>query len=1369
MTVWAGGCTARPRVVTVTTPEGCPPVELRSDRLAERLGDALGVPGDALCVRDRVLDPAMLLGRPPLLDGVSVRLVERARWTPPRISSPVAATEIAVIGGPDAGRTRALTAGAHTVGRSGADLTIADPTLTRLHLRLDVGPAGVTVTDLGSENGTRIDGLPHPGGSARVGVGAVLGLGHTTLTLRPTRVRPVTTTPRGDGTMLVARSPLPLPEPPEVRIQVPTRPERPPPRRVPWPAALIPLPVAGVLAWLLGPHLLLLAMMSPLMVMATFTSDRIGARKTYALALRAHAGEREDCERQRDSALDAERVWRERTCPDLAAIARAATTPGSLLWSRTTGASPTVRLGRATVESRVSWAEDGSARRLPLTDAPVALDLTTYAGLAVSGPLADRVVDGVIGQLCALHSPRDLVVWTDRRAWAPVPHTRLGTPAALLSDAVATLRRRCDAGERQPGSRAAPTVVVVVDGATLCGDDVEALTALLREGPESHLHIVLVGDSPSLVATRLETAPTGSATLTRPHRERLSLTVDAAAGEWVGRVVAALAPLRDTAGRSEDLPAQVTLADALARSGTDPCPAGPARAWSEADNGAWVTLGVDQTGAYRLDLATAGPHALIGGTTGSGKSELLRTLVVSLAAAHPPEDVSVVLIDYKGGSAFTGLQPLPHIVGVVTDLDSALTARALASLRAEIHRRESLLARCGATDILTYREHSRRPGSDLPHLARLVIVVDEFRALADELPGFVTGLVRLAAVGRSLGVHLVLATQRPAGVVTADMRANLGLRIALRVRDRTDSQDVIESDAAARLSRLTPGRALVRCGAEPLIAFQVATVDPPDVAAGVGIDIAWSDGTSTRRHYPVAEAAPSVDLVRSIADAARRGHHRAPASPWLPPLPDSLAWHDGLPAAAWALRDDPDRQRQDVTCLDPARMAHTAIAGAIGSGRTTTLQTMVAATVAADGASTHLYVLADPSGALAALAGLPHTGALVDRSDPAQVTDLVDRLVAEVRARRSVRRAPRLIVVVDGWDVLAEACDDLDHGALTDRLLALLREGYAVGVRAIVTGDRSVLTGRVGRTLPERILLRPADVADLALAGVPPTGAPGVWPPGRAVRVADRAELQVLLRPVDGVTADPPAAPPWRLAHLPVRIALDSLPPTSAGSLAIGLSSEPTAPLSVGQPGRRRVVVVGSAGAGRTATLATIGVQAARAGRRVCLVEDHHSPLADVLRRAGVCVERLGWDDGPADLVTLRRAHRALVVLADDVDRHAESPLVPVLIQIADLADREGGLVAVAGEGAALAMRPRGVGSAVARGRFGIVLGAPTPLDGDLLGTRLPKVRDVLPGRGWLVAERRAVPIQVAHPFGGDAATEVPSVPSIPRRPRRPR
>ena len=216
-----------------------------------------------------------------------------------------------------------------------------------------------------------------------------------------------------------------------------------------------------------------------------------------------------------------------------------------------------------------------------------------------------------------------------------------------------------------------------------------------------------------------------------------------------------------------------------------------------------VVVGVGYDGPFRVDLRRDGPHALVAGTTGSGKSELLQTLVASLAVANRPDELTFVLVDYKGGSAFKDCARLPHTVGMVTDLDAHLVSRALVSLGAELRRREHLLAGArgqGPRGLLGSAAHPARPAG---RSRGWCSSSTSSPALAAELPDFVHGLVGIAQRGRSLGIHLVLATQRPSGVVSADIRANTNLRIALRVTDETDSRDVIDAPDAARILKRT--------------------------------------------------------------------------------------------------------------------------------------------------------------------------------------------------------------------------------------------------------------------------------------------------------------------------------------------------------------------------------------------------------------------------------------------------------------------------------------------------------------------------------------------------------------------------------------
>nr|WP_072724140.1 FtsK/SpoIIIE domain-containing protein [Bifidobacterium lemurum] len=210
-----------------------------------------------------------------------------------------------------------------------------------------------------------------------------------------------------------------------------------------------------------------------------------------------------------------------------------------------------------------------------------------------------------------------------------------------------------------------------------------------------------------------------------------------------------------------------------------------------------VCVGIGASGVFRIDLRAQGPHALVAGTTGSGKSVLLQSWCLALAAANDPTRLNFVLLDFKGGSAFRPLEGLPHTVGGVCDLDLKHAVRALEALEAELRRRERLAADHHVADLSAM--------ADPP--ARLVIVVDEFHALKDQLPDYVGRLVRVASLGRSLGMHLIACTQNPLGQISADMKANISLNLCLRVRDEMQSRELLADSRAARIPPSLPGAA----------------------------------------------------------------------------------------------------------------------------------------------------------------------------------------------------------------------------------------------------------------------------------------------------------------------------------------------------------------------------------------------------------------------------------------------------------------------------------------------------------------------------------------------------------------------------------
>jgi len=475
------------------------------------------------------------------------------------------------------------------------------------------------------------------------------------------------------------------------------------------------------------------------------------------------------------------------------------------------------------------------------------------------------------------------------------------------------------------------------------------------------------------------------------------------------------------------------------------------------------TVAVAADGPVTIDLVEHGPHAVVGGTTGSGKSELLTAWVLALARSHSPRDASVLLVDFKGGSAFASLAALPHCVGVLTDLDEASAGRALQSLAAELRRRERHVAEAGAKSIDDLAESvdvptasagasgrsasaeaegaSGRRGS-AGRLPRLVIVVDEFAAMVSGFPDLHGLFGDIAARGRSLGVHLILCTQRPAGVIRDAVLANSAIRISLRVNNRADSTAVIGTDGAAALPLSPRGRALISSdGDEPVLA-QFPLVLPSDIEAVAAL---WTHDVS-RPHRPWLDPLPpSID----------RSRLRAPAAATEPGVSA-----DAIP---FGLLDDPANQSQPVALYRPAEHGSLLVLGGAGSGKSTLLASIAAG---ADGR--------------------------VERA-PQQVEgswDALAALLAEIRTpaaalpERPSEAPPDRVVLLDDLDVVVARCGEDHESAVVDMLTQCLREGPARGIRFVLSAQRlTAALHPIAALCGSRLLLRLPSRQEHVLAG----------------------------------------------------------------------------------------------------------------------------------------------------------------------------------------------------------------------------------------------------------------------------------------------
>jgi S-DNA-T family DNA segregation ATPase FtsK/SpoIIIE len=782
-----------------------------------------------------------------------------------------------------------------------------------------------------------------------------------------------------------------------------------------------------------------------------------------------------------------------------------------------------------------------------------------------------------------------------------------------------------------------------------------------------------------------------------------------------------------------------------------------ANAWAQGPS-TRIALGAGASGAVTIDLRADGPHTLIAGTTGAGKSELLTTIVAGLAAVNRPDQMSLLLIDHKGGATLSRFAALPHTVGVVTDLDTASTRRALQSLGAELRRREALLAAVGAVDLETFLA-----AGPTDRLGRLLIVVDEFATVADEHPDFVGGLVGVAQRGRSLGLHLILATQRPDGVVSADIRANTRLRICLGVTREQESRDVIDCPDAAAISRTTPGRGYLRVGPGDLRVFQTARIGGTRTAP---LDVSASISPAATLGDPLP--APPADLADTdldvLIDGAREADRRVPSAPsnppWLPPLPEQL-WLADLPRCerptqvAWGRLDLPGSGAQPPLVCDVGTGGCTLVVGTARSGRTTAVVSMITA-VAALRSPDQLRVWAvDSAVGLAGVERLPHCGAVVPAHDTGRVTSLLDHLDQEVSRRRrdAAEWSAAMLLVIDSWDGLANATEARHSSDLVDRIARLAADGPAAGLHTVLTGDRALLTGRLAAVASDRIVLRLADPADFVVIGMSTRDVPRQLPPGRGVRAADLALVQIAM--ADAATTEaaaswPAAAEPVRrFDPLPERVTLESLrdsSPPAGDQLILGLEADALRTIALHRSGvRRPFLVAGPIGSGRSTALLLIATQLA--GRRLAICCTDRSPLASCPH--AVRLPRDDQDHAVALLESLASTGAPPDLICDDLDVLAEGPLWARLDDMTRGEPAGDSLLVVAASTEAAATAFRGPLAQARRRHAGLLLGAVTRHDALGFGISLPGAAvDRLdpPGRGWLVDAGTSRRLQLADP-----------------------
>ncbi|MCX6019885.1 MAG: type VII secretion protein EssC [Chloroflexi bacterium] len=710
-----------------------------------------------------------------------------------------------------------------------------------------------------------------------------------------------------------------------------------------------------------------------------------------------------------------------------------------------------------------------------------------------------------------------------------------------------------------------------------------------------------------------------------------------------------------------------------------------------------VPIGRGAGGALlELDLRDGdrghGAHGLVAGMTGAGKSELLQTLVTSLALRFHPDWLAFLLIDYKGGGmagAFesdgaSGSGDLPHLAGVMTNLlDAGSARRALVALDSELKRRQRVFEQYNVTYIDAYQKlYAADVSGALASMPRLVIIVDEFAELKRDQPEFMKQLISAARIGRSLGVHLILATQKPSGVVDEQIWSNSRFKLCLRVQDDGDSKEMLKRPDAARLRQ--SGRAYFMVGRdERFEEFQSAYGGAPylpeiDVDAEARFVAPMTlDGhcDMTRAVHAAVPVAASLNplsqlqaLTRHMCETAATLQVRPVERIWLEPLPALLAWDDvrlreprAVLRAVVGLLDEPRARRQVPLCIDLQRDGHLMIFGQTGSGKSVLLQRLVLELARTHTlAELNVTILDFGSRSLRPLEALPHVADVLTEDDDERLGRLFRRMrrelarrkalldgrkLAELRVTNPEFAPPAWLLVIDNYPAFARTEHD-------ESLAVIVRDGPALGVHVVLSANKPLdVRSRISGNIPTALCLQQADRADYAAAvgrtgGLEPVATPGR---GLAKTAAGPLEFQTALPCVGNTDAerfvalqrvaqdmcalcgDSPLA--VRVPSMPELLMLSDLPSVEAGGSTlvppIGLQTLDLELLRLPLSEAPHVVVTGTPASGKSMLLRTLVSSLVRTYLSI--------PLRLVL------VDATGAEDGLHSLAGLSQVRHACV------------------------------------------------------------------------------------------------------------------------------
>ncbi|MBT2522728.1 FtsK/SpoIIIE domain-containing protein [Arthrobacter sp. ISL-28] len=1312
--------------------------------------------------------PSLTVGRAPLVNGAVIvdgTVVPQRPGKGPAADVP-ASLLLAVHSGPGAGTVLPLRRGSYRIGRATVELTIPDADLSREHARIDVSETALTIEDLDSANGTEVDGKIVR--NAVISTSSLIRCGCSTMSI-------LVAGPPGSRKSGLSSAGQSVAEP----LTVPRRAGQ-EKRAALFLSAALPVAIGVGLALLTGMWMYLtFTAVSAVTLLIPVATGRRQRRELRAAVAAASA---QDEERRRRSAPSAA----------LLALDAAGLAKQHGILPETSGVWLRLGLSRQEANVRLEPA-DPEFRPPPLGPVPLLLD-PVAAVVAVRGPGAE--VSGLMRSFLMQLTGYPLARGTRIAVYAPLKFLPLAArflPAVTLhaaSDHVEVIPTGTLAERDGPG-------VLMVAGTT----DVQCLDQVIERARSHGWRVIRFtesrsGRSDADIELGERQAWFRSAGSVQPFiadlvpQDAFDQYCRQLGQAHSGRMATALSvPTACPLSSILDLSAEAT-----------------ALRWARGSlgSGLAVPIGCGTDGPRILDIEADGPHILIAGTTGSGKSELLRSLTVALALSYPPDRVNILFFDFKGGSGLGPLTELPHCVGMLTDLTRSELDRAMASLRAEVRRREELLAGAQTPDLAAYRQARTH---DLPPLPQLILIIDEFRMLVDDAPDSLNELMRIATIGRSLGIHLVMATQRPQGALNADIRANVTTSIALRVQSAHESADIIGSNAAAAIAVETPGRAYLARGTQEPEEFHGAALSLASPGldkrvvvrrAGDAIEmsgfLAAEGGRPSLPSTPAAAVRPLVDSTRALWAARGTTAVHSPVAPPLPVAPtyprtagqrnaaspadtssaSSAAQSppapedgDGRLELGWL--DLPHEQRVIPLSWHPVNDGHLAVLGG-PSGDVAQAMALALGELATHPAESHIYVL-DADGSFSGLESSSRAGAVVGLHEVRRGVRVLERLCGEMSRRLSgaaTTRTTPLVVAISGWGSWVAAWRSGPLMWAEDLVHNIVRDGRRAGITAIISGDRELATSRFLSAIPNRVYFPRGATDESRFTWPKMPELPAV--PGRAMAFGaiaggDRAVCQI--HASDGrfmIEGEARATlhAPFKVEPLPAHVPLGKLlalldrtdstaaDATLHGAEPVTTNGSQTRDLYIGVGGDELSPVAVRLPPG--GVLAILGGAGMGKTTLLAAIPVLNQSVADWLC-PGPERDRADYWAGIFRAAVEGRLAKDAVLLVDDADLLP----APVNQQLLELNTLGWAVILTSGYGQALvqriplAMNARHCGS-------GILIAPRSPMDGDLFGTRFELEPNPPPGRAVLLASGRAVPVQLAGPNGPLGTTPGPRI-----------